>query len=75
MSIFWGRGAAAGGPRRGLGGVLVPLAAGGGGSYTIASRAFDADGEAQRMEEDPAVRGHFNQTRVKWRRVVVPGPK
>jgi DMSO/TMAO reductase YedYZ molybdopterin-dependent catalytic subunit len=46
-----------------------------GGSYTIASRAFDADGEAQRMEEDPAVRGHFNQTRVKWRRVVVPGPK
>ncbi|MCA9657322.1 MAG: molybdopterin-dependent oxidoreductase [Myxococcales bacterium] len=43
------------------------------GEYLVASRATNADGEVQRMEEDPNVRGHFNQTRVKWRRVVVPG--
>ncbi|MEM6290061.1 MAG: molybdopterin-dependent oxidoreductase [Myxococcota bacterium] len=42
------------------------------GRYVIASRAFAADGEAQRLEEDPEVKGHFNQTRVKWRRVDVP---
>ena len=33
----------------------------------------NADGVVQRMEEDPTVRGHFNVTRVKWRRVRVPG--
>lgn len=42
------------------------------GHYVIASRAYAEDGEAQRLEEDPAVKGHFNQTRVKWRRVHVP---
>ena len=41
------------------------------GPYLIASRAFAGD-EAQRLEEDPNVKGHFNQTRVKWRRVMVP---
>ncbi|MCH9688483.1 MAG: molybdopterin-dependent oxidoreductase [Deltaproteobacteria bacterium] len=43
------------------------------GRYRLASRAFGDDGEAQPMEEDPNVKGHFNQTRVKWRRVDVPG--
>ena len=43
------------------------------GEYTLAARAYDDAGAAQRMEEDPQVRGHFNQTRVKWRKVVVPG--
>lgn len=43
------------------------------GEYLIASRAHDDAGEIQAMEQDPSVRGHFNQTRVKWRRVVVPG--
>lgn len=42
------------------------------GEQLVASRAFDAEGNAQRMEEDPDVKGHFNQTRVKWRRVRVP---
>ncbi len=42
------------------------------GRYLLASRAFGADGQAQAMEEDPNVKGHFNQTRVKWRRVDVP---
>ena len=42
------------------------------GSYRIASRAFAQEGQAQRLEEDPDVKGHFNQTRVKWRRVDVP---
>ncbi len=42
------------------------------GEYLIASRAVAADGEEQRLEEDPDVKGHFNQTRVKWRRVCVP---
>ena len=40
--------------------------------YLVASRAFGRDGKAQRLEGDPDVRGHFNQTRVKWRRVRVP---
>lgn len=43
------------------------------GEHLIASRATNARGEVQRMDEDPKVRGHFNQTRVKWRRVTVPG--
>ena len=30
----------------------------------------DCDG---RVDEDPEVKGHFNQTRVKWREVDVPG--
>jgi len=38
----------------------------------LTSRAHSRKGEAQRMEEDPDVQGHFNQTRVKWRRVDVP---
>ena len=42
------------------------------GTYVIASRAFAEDGEAQRLEEDPDVKGHFDQTRVKWRQVDVP---
>lgn len=43
------------------------------GEHLVASRAFDAAGHAQRMQEDPDVKGHFNQTRVKWRRVEMPG--
>ena len=42
------------------------------GTYRIASRAHAVDGTVQRMEEDPDVKGHFDQTRVKWRRVKVP---
>ena len=42
------------------------------GRYLVTSRAFGETGEAQPMEEDPNVHGHFNQTRVKWRRVNVP---
>ncbi|MBL4689565.1 MAG: molybdopterin-dependent oxidoreductase, partial [Nannocystaceae bacterium] len=42
------------------------------GEHRVCSRAFDADGGAQVLEEDPNVKGHFNQTRVKWRRVQVP---
>ncbi len=43
------------------------------GQHLVACRAFAAGGHAQMMEEDPNVKGHFNQTRVKWRRVDVPG--
>lgn len=42
------------------------------GRYLLASRVFAEDGTAQAMEEEPDVKGHFNQTRVKWRRVDVP---
>jgi len=42
------------------------------GPYVVASRAVADDGQAQRLEEDPDVKGHFNQTRVKWRQVEVP---
>jgi DMSO/TMAO reductase YedYZ molybdopterin-dependent catalytic subunit len=42
------------------------------GTYMLASRAYAPDGTAQPMEEPPHVRGHFNQIRVKWRRVEVP---
>lgn len=42
------------------------------GRYRVASRAFDAEGRAQALEEDPNVKGHFDQTRVKWREVDVP---
>ncbi len=41
------------------------------GTYLVASRAFAGD-RAQRLEENPNVKGHFDQTRVKWRRVTVP---
>lgn len=43
------------------------------GRYLLASRAFGRSGKAQAMEQDPDVKGHFDQTRVKWRRVDVPG--
>lgn len=42
------------------------------GHYRVASRAFDEQGNAQLLEEDPNVEGHFNQTRVKWRGIQVP---
>jgi DMSO/TMAO reductase YedYZ molybdopterin-dependent catalytic subunit len=42
------------------------------GDYTISARARDCDGLLQPLEQDPRVRGHFDQTRVKWRRVRVP---
>jgi DMSO/TMAO reductase YedYZ molybdopterin-dependent catalytic subunit len=42
------------------------------GEYVIASRARASDGTLQRLEQDPDVRGHFDQTRVKWRKVAVP---
>ncbi|MEM6993396.1 MAG: molybdopterin-dependent oxidoreductase [Myxococcota bacterium] len=42
------------------------------GDHLVASRAYDEDGVPQALEQDPNVKGHFNQTRVKWRRVRVP---
>ncbi len=42
------------------------------GEYVVASRARRTDGRLQDFDQDPNVRGHFNQTRVKWRRVAVP---
>ncbi len=42
------------------------------GQHLITCRAYDVDGRPQSMDQDPNVKGHFNQTRVKWRRVVVP---
>lgn len=42
------------------------------GVYRIASRAFDEEGKGQDLVQDPNVDGHYNQTRVKWREVVVP---
>jgi sulfane dehydrogenase subunit SoxC len=42
------------------------------GTYKIGSRAIDDAGNVQALENDPNVHGHFNQTRVKWRTVVVP---
>jgi hypothetical protein len=42
------------------------------GEYLVASRARGTGGELQALEQDANVRGHFNQTRVKWRRVSVP---
>lgn len=41
------------------------------GDHRIGCRAY-ADDNAQLLEEDPNVKGHFNQTRVKWRDVRVP---
>jgi DMSO/TMAO reductase YedYZ molybdopterin-dependent catalytic subunit len=43
------------------------------GRYVVSCRAFATDGTAQRLDEDPDVKGHFDQTRVKWREIVIPG--
>lgn len=42
------------------------------GDYVVACRARDSNGRVQDLEQDANVRGHFDQTRVKWRRVRVP---
>lgn len=42
------------------------------GDHLVASRARAVDGSLQDLDQDPKVRGHFNQTRVKWRRIRVP---
>ena len=42
------------------------------GRYRVASRAIGADGTAQPLAESPQVKGHFNQTRVKWRSIDIP---
>jgi DMSO/TMAO reductase YedYZ molybdopterin-dependent catalytic subunit len=42
------------------------------GEYLVASRARTASGKLQDLEQDPNVQGHFDQTRVKWRRLTVP---
>jgi len=42
------------------------------GAYLLTSRAFDATGRMQPEREPPDVRGHYDQVRWKWRRVVVP---
>ena len=42
------------------------------GKHLVSCRAFAADGSAQPLGEDPDVKGHFNQTRVKWREIVIP---
>lgn len=42
------------------------------GTYKLGCRAIDEAGNVQQPDNDPNVRGHFNQTRVKWRTVTVP---
>lgn len=42
------------------------------GVYRIGARARDDAGSVQLPDNDPGVRGHFNQTRIKWREVEVP---
>ena len=42
------------------------------GTFKIGCRALDVDGALQQLDNDPKVHGHFNQTRVKWRKVDVP---
>jgi len=42
------------------------------GRFRLGSRAWATDGREQPLQDDPNVRGHFNQTRVKWRDVDVP---
>ncbi|MCX4243803.1 molybdopterin-dependent oxidoreductase [Paraliomyxa miuraensis] len=42
------------------------------GRHVVGSRAHARGGAVQALEQDPSVKGHFNQTRVKWRRVDVP---
>ena len=41
------------------------------GEYRIGSRARASDGALQPLEQDPDVRGHFDHTRVHWRRVTI----
>jgi hypothetical protein len=42
------------------------------GTYKLGCRAIDDSGAVQLPDNDPAVHGHFNQTRIKWRTVHVP---
>lgn len=42
------------------------------GRYRIASRSFSVEGREQLLDEPENIKGHFNQTRVKWREVDVP---
>jgi DMSO/TMAO reductase YedYZ molybdopterin-dependent catalytic subunit len=42
------------------------------GVYRVGCRAIDEAGAVQQADNDPRVRGHFNQTRIKWRTVTVP---
>jgi sulfane dehydrogenase subunit SoxC len=42
------------------------------GTFKVGCRALDVDGALQQLDNDPKVHGHFNQTRVKWRKVDVP---
>lgn len=44
----------------------------GSGAYRVASRAYDAQGNVQLDHLPEDVHGHFNQTHVKWRDVLVP---
>ena len=45
------------------------------GVYTVGARAYGADGSVQPLEQPKDLVGHFDQTRVSWRRVRVPDPK
>jgi hypothetical protein len=42
------------------------------GRYLLTSRATNAAGQIQPEAEPPDVRGHYDQVRWKWRKVVVP---
>jgi sulfane dehydrogenase subunit SoxC len=42
------------------------------GTYRVGARAIDEAGDVQTLDNDPNVKGHFNQTRVKWRIITVP---
>jgi DMSO/TMAO reductase YedYZ molybdopterin-dependent catalytic subunit len=42
------------------------------GTFKLGSRARDYHGVQQPFERDADIRGHFDQTAIKWRRVVVP---
>lgn len=42
------------------------------GPHLLASRAVDSSGVLQDLERPEHIRGHYDQTHVKWRRVVVP---
>lgn len=42
------------------------------GTHMLSSRATNATGQVQPEAEPPDVRGHYDQVRWKWRRVVVP---
>lgn len=43
------------------------------GAHLLTCRAWDVTGRMQPEVEPPDVRGHYDQVRWKWRRVVVPG--